>query len=306
MHTPSRHLALGLAAIGAAAWAGSLPARAYPLPAYGSAIIRNSPCPATPGNPCITVEQGLTDTTAGISPLDTLVISGYAQAQAGAVTLTFTQRSTGEVLYTAASTSIAMAGDYAGYSQFRFATPDYLLGSRADTIDVTVSRSAVAYFGPFRHTLTWRSNAVQVDGLTSHVRLSCHYTPYPTASDGSEYLDGLDIDGHDLRPGAPVSVSLLREQVAPRTGRVQYDPDPADVLPTLWGPVSATTSTAAHPGFVVHVPQAVVSPPGTGYQVRVSYVGREGTYSFPGSDYGTCAPYASADGTPSYVTISKP
>ena len=155
MHTPIRHLALGLAAIGAAAWAGSLPARAYPLPAYGSTIIHNSPCPTTPGIPCITVEQGLTGTAVGISPLDTLVSSGYAQAPAGTVTLSFTQHSTGEVFYTAASTSIAMAGDYVGYSQFRFAAPDYLLGSR---LDVTVSRSAVVYYSLFRHTLTWRSN----------------------------------------------------------------------------------------------------------------------------------------------------
>ena len=138
------------------------------------------------------------------------------------------------------------------------------------------------------------------------MRLSCHYTPYPTAADGSEYLDGLDIDGHDLQPGAPVSVSLLRGQVDPFTGREQYDPNPVDLLPTLWGPVSATTSTASHPGFVVHVPQDVASHLGTGYQVRVSYVGREGTYSFPGSDYGTCAPYASADGTPSYGTTILP
>ena len=148
--------------------------------------------------------------------------------------------------------------------------PDYLLGSRPTWVDVTVSQHNAITFDKLRRTAIWPSNVVQIEGQTRHVRTSCHYTPYWNAADGSEYLDGVDISGHDLQPGTGVSVSIL----------AGFDVNPADPRTTLWGPVSATTSSAAHPTFSVHVPQDVVGRlAGVPFQIAVSYAGRDGTYA---------------------------
>ena len=292
MHSTIKHLTLGLAILGSASLAGGLPAHA--APPYGSATIQNSPCLPNPASPCISAEQGLTIASDGVSPLDSLVISGIARQAPGPMVLTFADDGTNTVFYSATMTSTAMVGDYAGYSQFRFAVPDYLLGSRPTWVDVTVSQRNAITFDKLRRTAIWPSNVVQIEGQTRHVRTSCHYTPYWNAADGSEYLDGVDISGHDLQPGTGVSVSIL----------AGFDVNPADPRTTLWGPASATTSSAAHPTFSVHVPQDVVGRlAGVPFQIAVSYAGRDGTYALGPFTGFACAPIYTPD---SGTTVTKP